>query len=859
VQTTAIVFLRGGNVIDNGAGAVIDLVAIDPAMRLDAGRLAAWLTCLPTTLRLGLADLEGPQAVVVPRLLLALTEHARLEAAPARVLAQAADAMRIWLPVDDRAAAEAAVALVAHVVESVRLGRLPDATTARLWATLRSTFWNQTHAHLARAAREVGVPVQRIDVCGVQLLQLGHGCRLRRFRETLTDQTPVFAQGALNKEALPLMLEHSGCPLPAQWAVASLDEALVAAERIGWPVVLKPAQGGKGHGVWVGLADRAALARAWAANVPNQPPAHGGPLRQIVQQTLSGHDHRLLVVEGRLFAAARRMPAEVTSDGCRSLREQIAAINADPDRGVGYERLLNRVPIDERLEQLLVDQGFALDAVPPAGVRVHLSRAANLSQGGTAIDCTAAVHPDTRLLAEDVARLLRADVVGLDFISHDIRTSWRDGGTWLLEANLSPGLRPHLAADRRSDLCQRIVRRWMGDDAHGRIPIALVTGSVGKTTTTRMLAHVLRATGRRVGLTGSMGAELDGQTLVAGDLAGGRPALQMLQDSRVEALVAEIARGGILKSGLGIERADVAGILNVLDNHVGTDGIGSREQLASIKRIVASVADRLLALNADDPLVLAMGAGRDPGSIALVGRGPGSAIWQAHRDAGHVAATYETAADGLITLQHRGQVILSLALREIPASDDGSIAMIAPAAAFTAALAHGLGIGPAEIRAGLRGFGREVGHRRGRFETLFKEPWRVVLCWADGPQAMATLADYAHATVASGPSGRRLLLCSAPDNRPDEFLRAVGRATWGFDLVICASWDTRRGRSPHEVPALLAEGVRSLGPGGPTAVVAGVESEAVQALAGQIRPGDFCVVATFASDMMRERLLATLR
>lgn len=748
--------------------------------------------------------------------------------------------------------------LAAHVVDAARHGRPPDATTGRLWAALRATFWNQTHAHLARAAKQLGVPVHRIDAAGTQMLQLGDGCRLRRFHETVTDRTPLFAQVASNKEGLHRLLANGGWPLPAQRAVASLDEALAAAGQIGWPVVLKPVQGGKGHGVWVGLADPQALARAWAANVEGRPLVQGQPPRQLVQETLSGHDHRLLVIEGRLFAAARRLPAELTSDGRRSLREQIAAINADPNRGVGYERILNRVPLDERLDRLLAAQGFALDAVPPAGTRVLLSRTANISQGGTALECTAAVHPDNRLLAEDVARLIGADAVGLDFISRDIAVSWRDGGTWLLEANLSPGLRPHLVADPQTDLCRRIVSCWMGDDARGRIPIALVTGSLGKTTTTRMLAHVLRTTGLRVALTGSLGAELDGQTLLPGDLSGGGPAARMLQDRRVEAVVAEIARGGLIKGGLAIDRADVACVLNVFDNHVGIDGVDSRETLAQVKALVAQAAERLVALNADDPLVLAMAAGREPGTVALVGRAPGSATWQAHRDQGHVAASYATEGDAAIRLYHRGGILLSIALHEIPASDGGSNAVIASLAAFTAALAHGLGVEPARIVEGLRGFGLEAGHRRGRFETLVSEPWRVVLCWADGPQAVASLSNYAQAATASGSRGRRLLLCSAPDNRPEEFLREAGRATRGFDLVICAAWDNRRGRPPHEVPELLAEGIRSLGPGGPAVLVAGVESEAVQVLAGQIQRGDFCVVNTFASDAMRERLLAAL-
>ena len=853
MQISEIRFLRTGNLFAPVSGAAISITNIDTSEQLDVVQLAAWLGAFPTSLRLSQSDLETPLATLIPRLLLAFTEQARLLQTPVRLLQKSDNSLQIWLPVDDRHAAEAAVALMLHVVEAVQAGRSADAITALRWAALRSRLWNQTHAHLARAAQKLGVPFQRLDRNGQQFLQLGQGCRARLCHETVTDRTPLFAHSATDKELLHQLLLHRGVPLPAQKSVGSLEEALGAAAAIGWPVVLKPAAGGKGRGVWVGLTGPEALRQAWQAQDLASSP------RQLVQQTLTGADHRLLVIDGELMATAQRQPASLISDGQRPLHSQIAALNANPERGVAYERLKNRVPIDARLEPLLAAQGLSLQAIPPAGTSVQLARTSNISQGGTAIDCSDRVHPDNRRLAEDIAQLIGADLVGLDLISRDIAVSWRQGGTWLLEANLSPGLRPHLVADPHTDLCRRIVRQWMGAGPRaGRIPTALITGSIGKTTTSRMLAHVLHSTGLRVGLTSSTGMELEGESIAPGDLAGGGPALHLLMDRRVEALVAEIARGGLLKSGLGLERADVSAVLNVLDNHVGMEGIQSRDDLARIKAVVARAADQLLVLNADDPLVLAMGQNRDPASVALVSEAPGSADWQAHRRAGHVAVSYSSDPDGRITLHCHQQEQLQISLRDIPASDHGAIGTIAPTAAFTAALAWGLNLPPRQILDGLLGFGLKPAHSHGRFETVIHQPWELVLCSADGPQAMASISRYAlHKTAPK--RRRRLLLCSAPDSRPDNFVKQVGQETWGFDLVICAAWYKRSGRTELEIPALLAEGVRSLAPGGPEALVAGPEAKAVAVLAAQLQPGDFCVVCSFDTDTMRQQLLSALR
>jgi len=753
--------------------------------------------------------------------------------------------MRFWLPADDAVAAEAVVLLSCHSLCCIQAGGSHDAETERLWTALRSRFWTQTHAHLARAAAQLGVPFHRQLFEDDEFLQLGQGSGLRLCHETLSDRTPLFARAAANKLTLHRLLQERGIPLPAQESVESLEQALAAAERIGWPVVLKPVSGGKGRGVWVGLSGPEQLSKVWREA--------GIQERQLVQPLLNGDDHRLLVMQGRLMAVAQRRPALLVSDGRRTLGEQIAALNRDPRRGVGYERLLNRLPVDQRLSLLLQEQGFSMQTRPPQGTTVRLSRTANISQGGSAVDCSERIHPDNRRLAEDLALLLGSDVLGLDMISSDIGVSWREGGTWLLEANLSAGLRPHLVADPGTDLCQRIVRQWIGDGPRaGRIPTALITGSIGKTTTSRLLAHILNSAGLRTGLVSSTGVHLGDQTLERRDLAGGAAALRLLQDRRVEALVAEMARGGLLSAGVGLQ-ADVCAVLNVLDNHVGMQGLRSRQDLARVKALVPQATAGLLALNADDPLVLPMGDQRPADQLALISREQ-TPRWQHHRDSGAIAGSYREGPGGEICLWQGVEPVLRLAIEDLPASEAGAVRAIAPAAAFAAAMALGLQVPVATIRSALLGFGLDPAHSDGRFELVCDQPWQVVLCSADGAEAITSLSDYA-VSKCQGSDRRRVLMCAAADSRPDDYIRRMGQAAWGFDLVIAAAQQKRKGREAQEVPALLAQGIRSIHPEAPEVLESGVEiQQGVSLLAEVLRPGDFCVVTSFETDAMRARL-----
>ena len=384
-----------------------------------------------------------------------------------------------------------------------------------------------------------------------------------------------------------------------------------------------------------------------------------------------------------------------------------------------------------------------------------------------------------------------------------------------------------------------------------------MTGSIGKTTTTRVLAHLLRSTHDRVALSSSTGMELDGQVIREGDLSGAAPARHLLTDKRVEALVVEIARGGLFKFGLGLDFADGAIITCVDDNHVGFDGIKTREQMARVKGVVAQVASRIVVLNADDPLVLAMAHGRAPQTVALVGCDPGAEALQRHRQAGGLVALFDTSPDGWIRLYQGDVLLMQICLSEIPASQGGAVMALAPASAFSLALAVGLGQDPQLLVTQLRSFGLESIHSAGRFEHLVQKPLELVLTWADGEKAVTSVSHYAKMRSQQKTFRRKLLLLSAPNKRGDAYIQAMGASTGSFDQVFCAEWDQAEPsiRSTGEVPILLKEGVVSQGSVAPKAIVMGPEFEAAKAFVSALQPGDLAVVSSFDTKNMRQCLL----
>lgn len=831
------------------SGAVIHFVDLPGNTSPKPEALFHWIQGFPFLPVLAGVDLRGALPVVMSRVLMALTEPCRLEPAEPRILAATATELRLWLPIDDGPGAGLASQFICRWFDGAFRGSRPSSEDVELCRAFHSRRWNQTHAHLARAAGALGVPFFRIERAGQQFLQLGQGARRRLLHETLTDRTSLFAKLFHGKEALHQVLAGHGFPLPRQRIARTRNQAMKAADELGWPVVLKPAEGGKGKGVWVGLDQREALERAWQVNA-------GDGSTQLVQEVLPGHDHRLLICDGEVMAVARRHPAEVCGDGLRCLDELIRNVNDDPRRGVAYERLMNRIPLDERLEAELARQGLTLASVPTAGRRVQLSRTANISQGGGATDVTDRLHADNRRLALDVASLLGTDVLGLDVMALDVGRSWTEGGLRVLEANLSPGLRPHLVADPSSDLCRRLVLRWTGGPEAARIPTALVTGSIGKTTTTRMLAHVMRGTRRRVAFGSTSGSQLDDLIVNQEDSAHGGTIRRFLQDPRVEAVVGEVSRGGLLKGGLRLFEADVGAILNILDAHLGEDGVSSREDLLQIKSLVARAATRALVLNADDPLLRGVYDRQAACEHCLVGSMPAHGLLLDHLAAGGLAALWSDGPDGVVVLRRGDTQLCKIPAADIRAAWGGLCRGTVVSAAFVAVMAERMGVAPDLIRERILGFDASL--NPGRAERIESASRSILLSWAGSPEALQALAVLLESLRSAQKSQTRILLRVGFSANDRWLCSMAAEACRLFDVVRIARGEKLAGRVEDEVAAMVLAAGRAADPTVDLRYVGEVHA-AIPAFLDEAAPGDAVLVHALEVHTAKTVILESLR
>jgi cyanophycin synthetase len=493
-----------------------------------------------------------------------------------------------------------------------------------------------TTAAVAREARQLDIPWYRLKIPG-QFVQLGQGVHRRYLFDSTSDATGAISRlMSHDKQLTNRILRAAGVPVLPMAEVTNEAAAIAAAERIGYPVVVKPCHGGQGRGVAVHLTAPAEVAAAFKAATADSDSV-------IVEKFASGDDHRVLVLDGRVVSVARRVPAHVIGDGRHSVAALVEMLNQDPRRGHDHDTLLVLVEIDAGVVALLAKQGLTPDSVPEPGRRVMLKRTANVSTGGTAVDATDAIHPDNEAMMERAASTMELAIAGVDFLSDDITRSWREVGGVVLEMNAFPGLRPHWLAHPGRSVEAPLIRALFQPGLDGRIPTCAITGSIGKTTTANMVARILGTMGLVVGRCTTTGVSVGAERRQAGDCAGGRFARELLLDRRVEAGVFELARGGLLRHGMTIEDCEVGAVLNVYDNHVGVDGIASRADLARIKSIVARRARRMLVLNGEDPLCLAMRQVARADRVCLVGREARSADLRAHIAAGGLAVTLRPA------------------------------------------------------------------------------------------------------------------------------------------------------------------------------------------------------------------------
>jgi cyanophycin synthetase len=695
---------------------------------------------------------------------------------------------------------------------------------------------------LVRAAEQRGIPWLRLN--DQSLVQLGHGKFQQRIQATVTSSTSHIAvELASDKEETNKILATLGLPVPKQELVQSEAQAIRAAIRIGFPVVTKPYNGNHGRGISIRLTTAEEVAQGYAA-------AREHARSVIVETFLEGDDHRLLVVNGDLVAATRRTPGHVVGDGEHTIAQLVELVNRDPRRGVGHEKVLTRLELDVQAQKMLHGANLTADMVPEIGRIVLLRSTANLSTGGTATDVTDVIHPDNREMAERAVRAIGLDVGGVDFLSKDITQSYRTIGGGICEVNAAPGFRMHVAPSEGTprDVAAPVIDMLFPAGTSVRVPIAAITGTNGKTTTARMLAHITKMAGYTPGLTTTDGVYIDGQRTVQGDMTGPVSARMVLADPQIDMAVLETARGGLLRAGMGMNEVNVGAVLNVQADHLGLKGIDTLEQLSELKRIVVEVATDCAVLNADEPLVLKMAGHTEAKSICYVTMNPHHTLVREHIRAGGRACALEAGVNGqMITLYDRGGHIPLLWTHLIPATLEGRATHNVQNAMFAAAMAFSLGIKLDAIRQGLRTFDSTFFQTPGRMNVFSEHPFKVLFDYGHNAHAVGMMADLAQRLDVTG---RRIVVLAAPGDRRDEDLVAIAKAVAGrFDHYICRRDDNLRNRAADEVPRIQAGALRAAGVPSEAISIIPDEQEAIEAALRMGESGDLLLI--FADALVR--------
>ncbi len=716
-------------------------------------------------------------------------------------------------------------------------------------------------AAIVRAAARRGIPARRLNEGS--LVVLGHGARQRRICTAETDATGAIAEAiAQDKQLTRSLLRAVGVPVPEGRPVRDADDAWAAAQDVGVPVVVKPQYGNHGRGVATNLTTREQIVRAYDA-------AREEDEHVLVETFAPGADYRLLVIGERLVAAALREPAQVLGDGHSTIRQLIDMVNRDPRRSDGHATVLSYIKLDPVALGVLAEQGYTPDSVPPAGVRVLIRRNGNLSTGGTATDVTDRVHPDVAARAVDAARVVGLDIAGVDVVATDIGRPLEAQRGAVVEINASPGLRMHLepSAGTPRPVGEAITDLLFPDSAApasragtgkevplgsrelssvGRIPIVAVTGVNGKTTTSRLLAHLLRTAGRVVGLACTHGIYIDGRRTDPRDCSGPRSTRAVLLNPRVEAAVLETARGGILREGLGFDRCDVAVVTNIAGgDHLGRAGVETPEQLARVKRVVveAVALDGVAVLNAADPLVAAM-ASHSPGEVLFFSR-------DAQR--GPTTGRSVSVRDGRIVLGVGEGVEASFPLARIPLTHGGRIGFQVENVLAATAAAWALGIPSEVLQAGLESFAPDPANVPGRFNVLSYRGATVIVDYAHNPSALAALVD----ALGQFPARRRALVFVAC-NRRDVDVLAMGQIlAGGFDRFVLYRDRDNLGRADGELNALLCRGIRADRPDADI-VETDDERSAIELALRTTEPGDLVVLGVEAIEQSLAFIQASL-
>ena len=683
---------------------------------------------------------------------------------------------------------------------------------------------------IVQAAVARGIPYRRLTEGS--MVQFGWGSRQRRIQAAETGETSAIAESiAQDKELTKALLHAAGVPVPHGRSVTDAEDAWKAAQEIGGPVVVKPRDGNQGKGVAVNVRTRDEVLTAFAV-------AQGISNDVIVERYITGHDFRLLVVGKHLVAAARRAPPQITGDGTHTIGQLIEEVNRDPRRGSGHATSLTKIRVDDIARATMAKQGYTVDSVPPKGTLVVLRNNANLSTGGTATDVTEDVHPEMAARAVEAAQMVGLDICGVDVVCENVIQPLEDQGGGIVEVNAAPGLRMHLQPSfgKGRPVGEAIISTMFPEGDDGRIPVVAVAGTNGKTTTVKLIAHLLANGKYRVGMTGTDGVYIGSQRIDTGDCSGPRSARNVLMHPDVDAAVFETARGGVLREGLGFDRCNVAVVTNIGEgDHLGLNFITTVEDLAVVKRvIVQNVASSGSAvLNAADPMVVRMAA-LCPGGVIFFARDVQHPVMTMHRAQGR-RVVY---VDGNAIVAAEGKHAQRFELADIPLTRNGAIGFQVENAMAAIGAAWGLGLDWAVVRAGLKTFVSDAQSAPGRFNLFAYNGATLIADYGHNPDAIAALV----AAIESMPAKRRTVVISGAGDRRDVDIRRqteiLGDA---FDSVVLYEDACQRGRSEGEVVRLLREGLAHAKRAKTVREIKG-EFVAIDTALADLSEGDLCLI-----------------
>jgi cyanophycin synthetase len=664
------------------------------------------------------------------------------------------------------------------------------------------------------------------------LVQLGYGVNQQRIQATVTGRTNMIAVDlASDKDATKKLLGSMGVPVPLGHLIVDEDEIEKTVARLGFPVAVKPLDANHGKGITVGLKSLEEVRAAF-------PLAKKYSRRVIIEQSLEGQDFRALVVNNRLIAVAERIPAHITGDGEHTIRELIDLTNQDPRRGYGHENVLTLINVDAQTESLLAAHGYTLDTVLPAGEMFRLKTTANISTGGTAIDRTDEVHPFNVSLFERIARIIGLDVAGIDVVANDLSTPLTENGGGIIEVNAAPGFRMHLAPSEgiARNVAEHVIDMLFPPGTPSRVPVIAITGTNGKTTTTRLIAHVVKNSGLNVGFTTTEGIYIGNSLIQPGDNTGPVSAQLVLKDPTVEIAVLETARGGIIRAGLGFDRCDIGVVMNVTVDHLGLKDIETIEDMARVKAVVPRAVGRsgYAVLNADDELVFGMREDT-PGHVALFSMEEDNPHIVEHTNEGGIACVFE---NGYVTLLKGKWKVRVEKVINIPLTYGGRAAFMIQNVLAATLATYLQNISIEDIRVGLTTFVPSVAQTPGRLNLIEMGDFTVLIDFAHNPAGMEALQRF----VSKFPNKIKTGVIGGTGDRRDDDLLLYGRiAAQMFTNVIVREDDDRRGRAPGDATRFVIEGLKSVNPDMPVKEITDAP-EAINFALKNARKGELLVI-----------------